>query len=323
MIAGPHKPWSHLVTRWLALVLSGMFFISLGACLVQPANTDLDLQVTKATNANQDQSVTLALLGDVMLGRGVKPSHDTFAYLEPYLQSADLSLANLESPLTNAAPQANSPYNLCADPQNITYLAEAGFDLLSLANNHHLDCGQAGLDETKRTLTKAGLGYIGPEAKPAMREVHGLQLAFLAFDATTDFDLAAAEKTVTAARKTAEIVIVALHWGAEYQSGSTPEQERIAKRLASAGAALIWGQHPHVLQPATHINTSLVLYSLGNALFDQGGLKSTRLSALVMVTLDGTGVRSMKAIPFMIDVRGSRIVQPDPDDTAAILEYFK
>ena len=270
-------------------------------------------------------SVTLALLGDVMLGRAIHPTSGTFTYLEPFLASADLVLANLESALTNSPVQTESPYALCAPPENVKYLADAGFDLLALSNNHNLDCGVKGLLETQQTLMDAGLGFIGPGPEPVYRTVNGIQLAFLAFDATTRFDIKTAAQAVRSARETGALVVVSIHWGAEYQSGASASQKEIAARLAEAGAVLIWGHHPHVLQPAERIHDSetLVFYSLGNALFDQYGLENTRRSAVVLVTLSPDGVKKFEAIPFLIDVPGSRIVQPGQAEAQTIMEDFK
>ncbi len=258
-----------------------------------------------------------------MLGRGVRPSSQTFSYLEPYLASADLALANLESPLTDVPVQTQSAYALCAAPGNVEYLQEAGFDLLALANNHSLDCGSKGLSETESALKAAGLGFIG--AGPVDRSIHGVRLVFLAFDATAQFDPDAAAQAVREAGATGAVVVVAVHWGAEYQSGASAAQKQIAERLAEAGAALIWGHHPHVLQPAEWIDhgRTLVFYSLGNALFDQYGLDSIRRSALVKVRLDAQGVEEFKAVPFVIDVPGSRIVEAGEADAQMIVEYFK
>ncbi len=268
-------------------------------------------------------TVTLALLGDVMLGRAVHPTSETFAYLEPHLTSADLALANLESPLTNSPVQTESPYALCASPDNVKYLVDAGFDLLAVANNHNLDCGVKGLSDTQSTLTENGLGFIGSE--PVYRSVKGIRLVFLAFDATARFDIETAIRAVRSARETGAVVIVSMHWGAEYQAGVSAGQKEIAERLADAGAMLIWGHHPHVLQPAEWINNgkTLVLYSLGNALFDQYGLEDTRRSALALVTLDPGGAVELGAIPFVLDVRNSRVVSAEQADIQVIMQYFK
>ena len=260
-----------------------------------------------------------------MLGRAVHPSSETFSYLEPTLTSADLVLANLESPLTDAPVQTESPYALCAAPENVKYLADAGFDLLALSNNHSLDCGTEGLLETQSMLMNAGLGFIGPDPEPAYRVMNGIRLAFLAFDATGRFDIETAVQAVRSAREVGDVVVVSVHWGAEYQAGASSGQKQIAGELAEAGAALIWGHHPHVLQPAEWIddNKTLVLYSLGNALFDQYGLEATRRSALVLVRLDPSGAQELEIIPFSIDFQDSRILGADLEDAEVIRNYFK
>lgn len=266
--------------------------------------------------------VSLALLGDVMLGRGVQPSAETFAVLEPDLKAADLALANLESPLTVAPVTTASPYALCAPPERVHSLVSAGFDLLSVANNHALDCGAEGLAETQRTLTAAGLGFLS--SGPVYREINGIQLAFLAFNATApEFDLETAIQAVRSARETGAIVSVSIHWGVEYQSAASPRQQEIAAQLAAAGADLIWGHHPHVLQPAAWIGKTLVLYSLGNALFDQAGLENTRQSALVLVQLDQTGVVDLRFVPFELNLPQSRLVLARPAAQTIILKFFE
>jgi hypothetical protein len=283
-------------------------------------------------------TVTLALLGDLMLGRGVNPQPDSLAYLAEEISAADLALANLESPLAGAGESFHMPgwgnqpgdpggYNLCALPpagsgaspaERARLLSGWGFDLLSIANNHRLDCGPGGAADTISGLENVGITPIGPGMQPALREVNGIQLAFLAFDdISTALDEAAALQAIRSAHETEALVIVSIHWGAEYQGGASDRQKSLAQEFAKAGAALVWGHHPHVLQPAAWIEgtqgKTLVLYSLGNALFDQGGLEDTRQSALVVVTLDGRGVRSVRSVPFEIDVIQSRVVQADAE----------
>ena len=312
--------------RWIVIFL----FLAFAACQPRvtpppnPAQSDPASSIVVSTSSPAP-AVTLALLGDVMLGRGIHPSPETFSYLEPSLTSADLALANLESPLTDAPVQTESSYALCAPPENVEYLVEAGFDLLTLSNNHSLDCGTEGLSETRSTLTGAGLGFIGPDPEPVYRSINGIQLAFLAFDATGRFELETALRAVRSARQAGTVVVVSIHWGAEYQGGASTVQKQIAGELAEAGAALIWGHHPHVLQPAEwiHDHKTLVLYSLGNALFDQYGLAATRRSALALVTLDPSGAQGLEIIPFLIDFRDSRIIEAAPEDAQSILNYFK
>lgn len=267
------------------------------------------------------RTVTLALLGDLMLVRGVTPGDSSLSYLAPYLQSADLALANLESPLTTA-PSQTTGYNLCAPPERVCFLADAGLDLLSLANNHRLDCGPQGLAETESTLTESGLTPLGPQPVPVYRTINGLKLAFLAFeDVSAPLDVNTATQVIQEAQDNGALVIVSIHWGMEYQGGASARQKWLAEQFALAGATLIWGHHPHVLQPTEWIHlpagsepagrSALVLYSLGNALFDQGGLADTRRSALVLVELDENGVVNAHAIPFIIDIPHSRVQAAD------------
>jgi poly-gamma-glutamate capsule biosynthesis protein CapA/YwtB (metallophosphatase superfamily) len=260
--------------------------------------------------------VTLALLGDLMLGRGVNPAPDSLAYLTTDLSAADLALANLESPLAPLLPASDSTNNLCASSVRANLLPAWGLDLLSLANNHRLDCGPDGPAVTISALNNAGVASIGPGMQPVYREVNGLRLAFLAFDdISSPLDENAAVQAIRSARLTGALVIVSVHWGAEYQGGASDRQKSLALQFAEAGAVLIWGHHPHVLQPAAWIETrqgkTLVLFSLGNVLFDQGGLDDTRQSALVLVTFDADGVTGVGTVPFEIDVVNSRVFQPD------------
>lgn len=258
-----------------------------------------------------------------MLGRGVKPSPDSFSYLQPALSTADLALANLESPLGISPPSSITPYNLCTSPSNILPLSKTGLDLLSLANNHTYDCGTQGADETLASLHEAGLGSIGPDAEPTLRTIHGLRLAFMAFNAVNGFDIQPAAQQISALKQHGWLVIVSIHWGAEYQAGITPAQKEIAAAFARAGAALVWGHHPHVLQHMAWIGKTAVLYSLGNALFDQGGLVSTHQSAMALVTLTPNGVEKIQVVPFVINVQKSQLSQPEKNISTRILEYFQ
>ena len=264
------------------------------------------------------KTATLALLGDLLLGRGVQPSAASLAYLAPDLQAADLVLANLESPLAEVPPvESTAPgYNLCAPAANAQFLAKWGLDLLSLANNHRADCGPDGAVATAGILSAQGLASVGPGPQPLYREINGLLIAFMAFDdILAPLDGPATVHAIQTAREEGTLVVVLVHWGVEYQAGASDRQKDLARQFAGAGAVLVVGTHPHVLQPVEWIVVgkmrTLVLYSLGNALFDQSGLPDTRQSALVVVQLDGQGVQLARVVPFGIDVPGSRVESPD------------
>jgi poly-gamma-glutamate synthesis protein (capsule biosynthesis protein) len=300
------------------------------------ATTPRQATATTPTPTPESGIVTLALLGDINLGRGVYPNADTFAYLKPVLESVDLAMANLESPLTTKPVVTKSPYALCTRPDRANYLYDAGFDLLSVANNHYIDCGLSGYKETLTTIEQNGMDAIPADFVPVYRELNGVKLAFLAVNATWKFDRAGLLKAIDTAQSNGNIVLVSIHWGDEYFAQPNKFQKTLAKQMAEAGASLIWGHHPHVLQPVEWIDIpcdsrdpskiyrhTLVLYSLGNALFDQYALPDTRRSALALVQMDKDGVQAFHAIPFVIDEPRSRLIAADDDTAKKILERLR
>ena len=300
-----------------------------GVCILAASGSIISAQ-------HASQKVTLALLGDISLARGVQPNTDAFSALAVQLSSADLALANLESPLdpqwTPSEQNPSTPaYNLCAPAERAELLKAWGLDLLSLANNHAFDCSSDGLTQTMAALASQNLIGIrspsidGTMSSPYYRNVNGLSLAFLAFDDVTQpIDIEAAAAEVQTAKNQGALVVVSVHWGAEYQAGASPRQKEVAKALAKAGAVLIWGHHPHVLQPSEWLQTdngsTLVFYSLGNALFDQYGLADTSRSALILVTLDAQGVNEVQVVPYEIDAINSRVVPADLSTEQKILQ---
>ncbi len=273
--------------------------------------------------------VTLVFVGDVMLGRDVAVSlggdwADAFRDARPWLAGADLAMANLESPLTRV-PFAGGRFDLRAPPEAVNALTSAGFDAVSLANNHALDGGPAGLAETLDTLQRAG---IAAATDPGIRgnvrlrsgesvtlRVRRLRISVLAF---LDKDRVLDTEFVAQAAAEADLVVVLMHWGAEYYP-VTARQRALARELAAAGADLIVGQGPHVLQPVEKVGGALVAYSLGNFLFDQP-FPDTRQGAILRVTLDGEG-GAVEAVPTRI--QGERVRLASGADAAAILERLQ
>jgi poly-gamma-glutamate capsule biosynthesis protein CapA/YwtB (metallophosphatase superfamily) len=286
------------------------------------------------------RALRLALLGDVMLGRWVGQAlcHNgqaacdwpaALSTLAPILSSADLALANLESPLTTA-PMTRENYDLRASPKSAQALSAAGLDLISLANNHIMDSGAAGLDETRAALQAWKLQAVDPNMDPVWRTVGNLRIAFLAFqDIRPRIDLTAAADEVRRARMGGYLVVVSVHWGYEYQAGQNARQKEIAQTLADAGAVLVWGHHPHVLQPVVWLQgagqpfRTLVAYSLGNALFDQMMLPDTQQSAVLLVTINQNGVQEVQAVPFEIDALRGRVKDASPKAAEVIFQRLQ
>ncbi|MCU0488613.1 MAG: CapA family protein [Anaerolineales bacterium] len=347
---------------WIAPVL--LLILALSAFSswpqVEPARPVEWLYLRDGREIDPDESlVELAAVGDVMLGRTVVANAQTLSRVTEWLQSADLAFGNLEGVLAppgrDAATLSNTPpgqpYRLVMGRQVPILLRQAGFDLLSLANNHALDLGGQALRDTLDSLRAAGLQAVGwlktPDAaaEPYILTVSGLRVAFLAYSqippAVPDpsgpqparyTNQAAADLAL--ARQQADFVIVSMHWGAEYQTMADPAQRRTAQELVAAGADLVIGHHPHVVQGSELFQleldgasrTGFVAYSLGNFVFDQfKGETSTGLA--LRIYLDRSGLRAVQALPLRAATRPAwmppeaaseifRRVQPPPQRLA-------
>lgn len=275
----------------------------------------------------EPRPITLALVGDLMIGRGVAgiaendPDGRTFDALRPWLSSADLAFGNLESPVSENQPDFTEPYNLCANARGLRMLKNAGFDLLSTENNHKYDCEKDSegevrekTPETSNMIRYTGMSAVDSSTRATEISIRGVRLVFLAAeDVSEPMDLAQLITTVKTSKESGALVIVSLHWGVEYQASPTSRQRQIAKSLADGGVDLIIGHHPHITQPMEWIKgdqqnrPALVFYSLGNALFDQRGLADTRRGTLAFVQISPLGTHNFTIVPFQIAINGGGI----------------
>lgn len=229
------------------------------------------------------------------------------------LSRAEVSFANLECPLCPAAEArpVRKRHSFRGEPEYAYGLRDAGFDIVSIANNHSMDCGPGGLRATVRALGSAGIAFCGDSAgrasyRPTIIEKNGLKLAFIAY---TDFsvattadsgNIAALVAAIGAARDSNDFVIVSMHWGRELDSLPSGRQKRIAHRIADAGAGLVIGHHPHVLQGIELYKGILILYSLGNFVFDNSQRDQSR-SAIFRCSIGHDGIDSAEIIPISIN----------------------
>lgn len=275
----------------------------------------------------------LLLLGDIMLGRGVAQAYDGESWehaleaLVPLTALADLTAANLESPLTSHPRAALAGFDLRAPPESVRALSRSGVSLVSLANNHTLDGGQPGLAQTLDVLREAGIGAIGPAGEVLVRQAGGVTLAFLAFDDVSQpLNVDEAAGAVRRAREQGCLVVISIHWGSEYLTVPEDRQEALARVLADAGASVIWGHHPHVVQSVRWVQggalpyPTLVAYSLGNLLFDQAGPPDTRRGAALALTLGSDGAHGVQAYAFIIDPSRLALRSADPAARLALAQ---
>ncbi|MBI4909695.1 MAG: CapA family protein [Acidobacteria bacterium] len=239
--------------------------------------------------------VHLVFGGDVMLGRGVyataqrhKDPSWPFRKIGAEFSAADIAFANLESPFAAAPPYTEERMVFRAHPSMIDGLLHAGIDIVSTANNHSRDAGDPGIRLTLEILAKNKIAAVGTALQPAalaqgvILERKGIRFGFLAYTydqrngnhPDTDpriamLDPALITTQVRELRKRADVVIVSMHAGAEYQSKPNAQQATAARAAIDAGASVVVGHHPHVVQPAERYKNGVIFYSLGNLVFDQ------------------------------------------------------
>jgi poly-gamma-glutamate capsule biosynthesis protein CapA/YwtB (metallophosphatase superfamily) len=279
----------------------------------------------------------LLFVGDVMLSRSVgakmKAENDwTYPFLKvaDALRAADLAFGNLECPVSDTGRNRHHLYSFRADPRAIQGLTFAGFDVMSVANNHMFDWGRPALMDTVERLRAAGIRPVGAGANdleahhPVIVNLHGVKIAFLAYvnvppqeaTAGTDYPGVAwlnPDRTladIRFARMLADLVIVSLHWGVEYRRRPLRSQVELAHQMIDAGADLVVGGHPHVVEPLEEYHGHWIAYSLGNFIFDQND-PPTHHGLMLEVTLAGKQIAAVHPIPITIDHSLQAFVTPE------------
>lgn len=268
-----------------------------------------------------DTTIKFTAIGDIMChNTNYMDAYDSltgqydFSYvftdIKEYIESADIAVGNLETTFAGANrkyssyPEFNTPEALAVD------LREMGIDLLSTANNHSLDKGYGGIESTIQFLQQAGIDSVGtytsPESqvKPLIKNVNGVNIAFLSFTYGTNgipvpegkeycinliYDEHIINQINLAKEEETDLICVFMHWGVEYKTTPTEEQERLADLLFDNGVDIILGGHPHVLEKMEKRTIILedgttkdgfLIYSLGN--FMSGQVKENTRSSIIL-----------------------------------------
>jgi poly-gamma-glutamate synthesis protein (capsule biosynthesis protein) len=272
--------------------------------------------------------------------------------LVAHLLQADLTVGNLEGALTDLGAPWPKGYTFRTPPSFAFGLRDAGFDLVSLANNHTMDYGVEGLADTMTALDttfvrRAGAGNSAAEAQmPVVLRANGLGVAVVACALTPDegarfsirqweavgnapglfvCDDGPLRAAVAAARAQADFVIVQVHAGDEYLRTPNAVQRRLATTALDAGADAFIGHHAHVVQPVEQRGNQLIAWGLGNFIFDldPGDLANIpvpRVSLVLRITLtQGAGVTAWEALPVTLDADADR-PRPATAEEAAVLQ---
>ena len=254
--------------------------------------------------AASDGTYTITFAGDILMDPGYsagaalteRGAEGCFsAEALALMRDADLFVVNNEFAYTNRGTAVSKQYNFRADPKNARILTDMGADLVTLGNNHTYDYGEEGLLDTLAALDQVGVPYIGAglnqaDAERAMIRTIGdfrislLNAEIILFNANPPAQTAVGNKpgtfdsyrpellydAIRRAKAESDFCIVITHWGSEGKSTPNEKQLTVAKGAAEAGADLIIGGHPHVLQGISHLGNMPVCYSLGNYLFHSG-----------------------------------------------------
>ncbi len=316
--------------------------------------------------------ITLVAGGDVTLGAhyeewvdGLRakgeggPAVDGWGFSEvkPLFAGADLVVVNLECPFTARGAPIPKNFNFRARPSTVQVLVDAGVRAVTLANNHLMDYGPEGVEDTLSTLDAAGIAHFGAgrtlaEARrPAFVEVNGLKIAFLGYlilgekhpepavvwatetsagVAGHPSDWTVVERMVredvAAARTRADLVIPFFHWGREGSKGPDAYQIALAKAAVESGAAAVLGSHPHVLHGMERVGKAAVFYSLGNFVFGGNWNPRDKDSVLVKARFDRSGYLGAELVPLRTDRFPDRPVQPYPltgAEAVAVLQRLR
>lgn len=312
----------------------GLGFIGVGLCVLsmgdyssaaESAALPPQIDPARKTTVEPSPPLRLTFVGDIMFDRAVRDriakygAEYPFALIGKSLRS-NLTIANLEGPFTSSGSVATTTRLIFTfDPIMAPVLKKVGVNAVSLANNHTLNFGQRGLDQTRAVLRQAKIDTFGDPQNRAGRSriktVNGRKIALVGYHGLVG-GIPGIVTEITALKKRADLVIVMPHWGAEYQLGIQPRLQREARQLIDAGADFVIGAHPHVVEPVEIYRGKFIAYSLGNFIFDQDWSRDTMEG--LMLRLNITNRRTViEFIPVKV-ARGQASIMTGDRKTAML-----
>jgi poly-gamma-glutamate synthesis protein (capsule biosynthesis protein) len=298
------------------LIVAGMFFLN-------SKQTTLPAQQPEALG-----EVSVLFAGDMMFDRTIRTTTEAhggdylFQCLDPVFKTEDLVVANLEGPITEST--SISQFSEPGDGNNFTFtfptttaglLYAHNVRMVNLGNNHIFNYHLAGVLSTEKFLDEAQVGHFGDPDKTepnkvARIEINGIPFSFVNWsDWTSDnTDITAAQ--IKKEHEEGRLVVIFTHWGEEYLPATTREK-RLAHDFIDAGADIIIGTHPHIVQEHELYKGKNIYYSLGNLIFDQYFSDQVDHGLMVQARFDKKGIQSITEIPVYL--QKNRQTCPDPD----------
>ena len=315
--------------------LAGSYYLCFFANNPTPSNQQqinkdfLDFSTQKKKFPQANEEVSFVAVGDISYSRAVgrivtkqKDINYPFLKMQDYLKGADLVFGNLETPITQGREISDFEMVFRSNPSTEQALKQAGFSILSLANNHTPNFGEQGLKDTFKYLDVAGIKHVGAginekEAnQPVFFETKGIKFAFLAYNdpdvvptlyeatnthaGTAFMRIDKMAESVKEAKQKSDFVIISMHSGIEYTNKPNDSQINFAHAAIDAGADLVIGHHPHVVQTMEEYKGKYIFYSLGNFVFDQPQSQETKEGLTVKVYFTKDGINKISLLPIVM-----------------------
>ncbi len=317
------------------LLLCIGLLISLSACQKPEEETDKTNTTTKneeklESKTPEKTSITLSFAGDITMGNYARQpmsgsfdaeyevqEKDTSYFLKnvkSIFDQDDLTIANLEGPLTTATSHAEKQFAFKGKTEYVNILKDGNIDAVTIANNHSQDYFSQGLSDTKETLKQADIPYFGL-GEVAKVEVKNKTFGFLSYSSASSYSFSNTmiqqmKSDVSKLKKEVDVVIVYYHWGIEREGTPLQSQRDLGHQTIDAGADLVVGSHPHVLQGIETYKDKKIVYSLSNFCFGGNRNPSDKDSMIYQYTFDFEDEKvvgtSDKIIPVMISSTKSR-----------------
>jgi len=258
--------------------------------------------------------IRLLAVGDICLQ--TRNNKYPFSGAKEFFRDKDILFGNLETVLSNRGKEVEKAVLLNTSPDKVKYLKDAGFDILNVANNHIMDFGLEGFDETLEVLNRNGLKFVGAGNRKfnnpyAVVEKNGIKIGFLGYyeggfknfqkgifiNRINKDDIC---RDIRCLKSKCDAVVVSLHWGIENVFYPSPKQIKLARNLIDVGSSLVLGHHPHVVQGIERYKSGLIVYSLGNFQFIADREKN-RSSMILTVKINKNEIEDYKIIPVKIN----------------------
>jgi poly-gamma-glutamate synthesis protein (capsule biosynthesis protein) len=281
------------VVFWLAVILVGGFFFlqfmrseKNAQRLIQINSVDEERGEGEVQISEEVKAKTKILFfGDMMFDRYIRQAENkngngfVFEKIKDLLAGEDLVVGNLEGPITDNVSKSigtefgsRENYIFTFNPEIAKTLFQENIKLVNIGNNHILNFGENGAEQTKKYLENAGIKYfgnVGHNERNIGVEVNEINIGFVNYNQFSQIDVQQTLKSIEETKKRSNLVFVYAHWGVEYERNASQKEKELAHQFVDAGADLVIGTHPHVVQEKEEYKGKMIYYSLGNFIFDQ------------------------------------------------------